>query len=47
MKIFLLQTLQLISSTNTKRAENIINNSKVIERDNKSPYFILNNNKNK
>ena len=47
MKIFMLQTLQLIGSINPKRANNIVANSRVIERDNKSPYFILNENKNK
>jgi hypothetical protein len=46
MKIFMLQTLNLINSTQPKRAENIVNNSRVIERDNKPPYFILNENKN-
>ena len=44
MKIFMLQTLNLINSTQPKRAENIVRNSRVIERDNKSPYFILNTN---
>jgi len=43
----MLQTLNLINSTQSKRAENIISNSIVIERENKPPYFILNNNKNK
>jgi hypothetical protein len=47
MKIFMLNTLNLINSTQPKRAENIINNSRVIERENKPPYFILNENKNK
>lgn len=47
MKIFMLQTLQLIGSINPKRADNIVGNSKVIERKNKQPYFILNENKNK
>jgi hypothetical protein len=42
MKIFMLQTLNLINSTNPKRAENIIKNSRIIERENKQPYFILN-----
>lgn len=42
MKIFTLQTLELINSTQPKRAENIVRNSRVIERENKSPYFILN-----
>lgn len=41
------QTLQLISATQTKRIENIINNSRIIERDNKPLYFILNENKTK
>lgn len=44
MKIFMLQTLQLINSTNPKRADNIVGNSRVIERENKSLYFILNEN---
>ena len=44
MKLFMLQTLQLIGSTNPKRADNIVNNSRVIERENKPPYFILNTN---
>lgn len=44
MKIFMLQTMQLINSTNPKRVDNIVNNSRVIERDNKPPYFILNTN---
>lgn len=44
MRIFILQTLHLIGSTNPKRAENIVRNSRVIERDNKPPYFILNTN---
>ena len=43
----MIQTLQLIGSTNSKRADNIVRNSRVIERDNKLPYFILNENKNK
>lgn len=38
----MLQTLQLIGSTNSKRVDNIVRNSRVIERDNKPPYFILN-----
>lgn len=44
MKIFMLQTLNLINSTQPKRAENIVRNSRVIERENnnKPPYFILN-----
>ena len=42
MKLFMLQTLQLIGSTNLKRVDNIVGNSRVIERDNKPPYFILN-----
>jgi len=42
MKVFMLQTLQLIGSINSKRADNIVGNSRVIERDNKPPYFILN-----
>ena len=46
MKLFMLQILQLIGSTNPKRADNIISNSRVIERDNKPPYFVLNKNKN-
>ena len=44
MKIFMLNTLHLIGSTNPKRADNIVSNSRVIERDNKQPYFILNTN---
>ena len=44
MKIFMLNTLQLIGSINPKRADNIVRNSRVIERDNKPPYFILNTN---
>ena len=40
----MLTTLQLIGSTNPKRADNIVSNSRVIERDNKQPYFILNTN---
>ena len=47
MKVFMLQTLNLINSTQPKRAENIVRNSRVIERENKPPYFILNENKNK
>ena len=47
MKIFMLNTLHLIGSTNPKRADNIVSNSRVIERENKPPYFILNSNKNK
>ena len=47
MKIFMLQALQFIGSTNPKRTDNIVKNSRVIERDNKPPYFILNENKNK
>lgn len=47
MKIFMLQTLNLINSTQPKRAENIVRNSRVIKRENKSPYFILNENKSK
>ena len=42
MKLFMLQTLQLIGSINPKRADNIVRNSRVIERENKPPYFILN-----
>ena len=42
MKIFMLNTLQLIGSPNPKRADNIVSNSRVIERENKPPYFILN-----
>lgn len=42
MKIFMLNTLQLIGSTNPKRADNIVSNSRVIERESKPPYFILN-----
>ena len=38
----MLQTLQLISSTNSKRVENILSNSRVIEKENKPSYFILN-----
>lgn len=38
------QILNLINSTQPKRAENIISNSRVIERENKPPYFILNTN---
>jgi len=47
MKIFMLNTLNLINSTQPKRAENIVRNSRVIERENKPPYFILNENNNK
>jgi hypothetical protein len=47
MKLFMLQTLQLIGSANPKRADNIVANSRVIERENKPPYFVLNENKNK
>ena len=47
MKIFMLNTLQLIGSTNPKRVDNIIRNSRIIEKENKPPYFILNENKNK
>lgn len=36
------QTLNLINSIQLKRVENIIRNSRVIERENKSPYFVLN-----
>ena len=43
----MLQTLQLIGSANPKRADNIVSNSRVIERESKPPYFILNENKNK
>ena len=42
MKIFMLNTLHLIGSTNPKRADNIVSNSRVIERESKPPYFILN-----
>jgi len=42
----MLQTLQLIGSTNPKRADNIIANSRVIERKGKLLCFILNSNKN-
>ena len=44
MKIFMLQTLELINSTQPQRVENIIRNLRVIERENKPPYFILNTN---
>jgi len=44
MKIFLLNTIHLIGSINPKRADNIVRNSRVIERENKPPYFILNTN---
>ena len=47
MKLFMIQALHLIGSTNPKRADNIVSNSRVIERENKPPYFILNENKNK
>lgn len=43
----MLQTLNLINSTQPKRAENIVRNSRIVERENKPPYFILNKNKNK
>lgn len=43
----MLQTLNLIHSTQPKRAENIVSNSQVIERGDKPPYFVLNDNKNK
>ena len=42
MKLFMIQALHLIGSTNPKRADNIVSNSKVIERESKPPYFILN-----
>lgn len=38
----MLHTLQLISQTKPKRVDNIIKNSRVIERVDKPPYFILN-----
>jgi len=41
MKIFMLQTLNLINSTQPKRADNIVRNSRVIEPGNMPPYFIL------
>lgn len=40
----MLNTLNLINSTQSKRAENIVSNSRVTERENKPPYFILNTN---
>ena len=44
MKIFMIHTLQLMQETQPKRVQNIVDNSQVVERDNKPPYFILNNN---
>ena len=44
MKIFMYQTLELINSTQPKRNDNIVRNSRIIERENKPPYFILNTN---
>jgi len=40
----MLATLQFIGSTNPKRADNVVSNSRVVERENKPPYFILNTN---
>jgi hypothetical protein len=42
----MLQTLQLMSITQPKKVENIVNNSVVVERESNPPYFILNTNKN-